>query len=866
MLAPFLTSRAAAIRVPMRLIPWLGLLIVSACLFGADCTGQEQKKQDKPKASAEPIAAFGPNGVQRFSSQGWSSLLVGAANPSDEDRSITVAFFVDGQQNVQYAKEFWLPANSQRDLSVPIRLPENTDPQSNRAEISMMQLNRSASGRETFSNNAVGMPISKRSVMQTETEMATGYFVDPNKLQNSNHHTRRRAISRLIEACRNWSKSTEMVQPPVSFRSANLPDTYNALDQLDQAIIAGDALQYDSQGIAALRRWVRSGGKLWIMADLTSPQLVNDLLGAKASFSMVDRVELNDYEMSYSEIESSSIGANKAIWESEQPATFARVLTDSEQIDATIDGWPAAFWQELGEGRIMVTTLSINGWIDQQGQTTPALRYLSSHFFEFPQHSTNSKQELAALVNEQIGYKIPSRTLPTLILALNGLVILAFGLLWTRQRKLERMAFLIPASAGTTAFVLLILGGLSAKSVPTMANTAQVIQVHPASSEADIHSVHSLYCQQATAVNADFLSDALLMPTSLSKSSQTERLLVSENDQATWVTRPLAPGVVKQYESETTVSLPEPINVHGSFDQQGFRGTINGLNTESLSDALISSFPAPATSVNFISDGNKHTVWAPTSNRLATGQLSDDSFVSDTQRSRFAVTRSLIGRRREHEPVLLTWSNELLKPAKFDQDFEHQGNALYAIPINLHPPESGSTFKIPATFIGLQRHLSKQGRTTLYNPRMGKWTEDKTGAARAEMELKFPRPTKGMQLQSLSIRLKAVIPDRSIAINMKVNGEVTEVFHAENLTGSTEATVDLPEAFQLTPDGTLWFEVVVTESNTMLEHQQSLQDSDPKDDSDKPPSLVNDSPEEPFVDNSTWTIESMNFDATAIMP
>ena len=852
----------------MRSIPWLGLLIMlSACFFAVECNGQEQTQQDETDKASEPIAAFGPNGVQRFASKGWSSLLVGAANPSDEDKSITVAFFVDGQQNVQYAKEFWLPANSQRELSVPIRLPENTDPQGNRAEISMMQLNRWGSGRETFSNNAVGMPISKRSVMQTEREMATGYFLDPNKLQNGNTNAlRRRQLSYVIEACRSWSKSTEMVQPAISFHAASIPDTYKALDQLDQAIIAGDGLQYDSHGIAALRQWVRAGGKLWIMADLTSPELVNDLLGSEASFSIVDRVELNDYEMSYSEIESSSIGANKAVWDSERPATFARVLTDAEQVDATIDGWPAAFWQELGEGRIMVTTLSINGWIDKQGQTTAALRFLSSHFFEFPQPTTDSQQELTALVNEQIGYRIPSRTLPTLILALNGIVILAFGLVWTRQRKLERMAFLIPASAGTTALVLLLLGGQSAKSVPTMASSAQVIQVHPSSSEADIESAHALYCQQATPINADFLSDALLMPSSLSGSSQTERLLVAENGQATWVARPQAPGAVKQYQSETTVSLTDPINVHGTFDEQGFRGTMQGLDVASCSDALISSVPAPATSVDFVGDGDNLAIAAPTSNRMATDQLSSDTFVTDTQRSRFDVTRSLIDRRREHEPVLLTWSSELLRPAKFDQEFEVKGNALYAIPIQLLPPESGSKFKIPATFIRLQRHLSKQGRTTLYNPRTGKWTEDKTGAARAEMELKFPHETKGMQLQSLSIRLKAVVPDRGIAINMKVNDEITEVYRAEDLTGSTEAIVDLPEALQLTSDGTLWFEVVVTESNKMLEHQKSLQDDPSEDPPTEQPPLVTDSLEEPFVDNSTWTIESMDFDATAIMP
>ena len=44
--------------------------------------------------------------------------------------------------------------------------------------------------------------------------------------------------------------------------------------------------------MAAVRAWVRNGGKLWLMLDLLQENTVNQLLGGHFPFETVDRLSL----------------------------------------------------------------------------------------------------------------------------------------------------------------------------------------------------------------------------------------------------------------------------------------------------------------------------------------------------------------------------------------------------------------------------------------------------------------------------------------------------------------------------------------------------------------------------------------------
>lgn len=50
------------------------------------------------------------------------------------------------------------------------------------------------------------------------------------------------------------------------------------------------------------------------------------------------------------------------------------MLIEGVTVDYTIDGWPAAFSQECGEGRLHVTTLGLDGWVRPRTEQDDAPR------------------------------------------------------------------------------------------------------------------------------------------------------------------------------------------------------------------------------------------------------------------------------------------------------------------------------------------------------------------------------------------------------------------------------------------------------------------------------------------------------------
>ena len=70
-----------------------------------------------------------------------------------------------------------------------------------------------------------------------------------------------------------------------------LPANETAYDYLDHLVIAEDRIADDYASLIAVRRWLHSGGNLWIMLDRTNPAVLERLLGDQFSGRVVGRVE-----------------------------------------------------------------------------------------------------------------------------------------------------------------------------------------------------------------------------------------------------------------------------------------------------------------------------------------------------------------------------------------------------------------------------------------------------------------------------------------------------------------------------------------------------------------------------------------------
>ena len=82
-----------------------------------------------------------------------------------------------------------------------------------------------------------------------------------------------------------------------------------------------------------------------------------------------------------------------------------------------------------------------------------------------------------AWLQEQIGYRIPNRNTAVTVLGLNCVGLLVAGVWLARQRRLERLAIVVPVITGLAAAVFLAIGGLNAGSVPPTVVSTQVIRL-----------------------------------------------------------------------------------------------------------------------------------------------------------------------------------------------------------------------------------------------------------------------------------------------------------------------------------------------------------------------------------------------------
>ncbi len=318
-----------------------------------------------------------PAGVQRQVAGRWATLAVNGSNSTTEDVEETSVVIVGDETDLQYARRLWIPAGARRQAWMPIQIPSDLYPDQLQIGMTSIHLKESEQG-EAFQANAVGMPRSKRSLLLSWEDSRAAVIFDrtaPGEEGPGLNEVLAKTIYAGRDATVPGTQDLGMSQLGGQF----LPPTANPLDSLDQLVIASDRLLSDTVGVTRLRAWLQSGGRIWIMVDQVSPDSVRALLGDVVCYSEVDRVELNEFEI---ERQGELLATSKPTetWSSETPVEMVRVLVDTDDVHCRIDGWPAAFWTQVGQGEVLFTTLEAPGWIDGD-EPTDALRSVSSRFF-----------------------------------------------------------------------------------------------------------------------------------------------------------------------------------------------------------------------------------------------------------------------------------------------------------------------------------------------------------------------------------------------------------------------------------------------------------------------------------------------------
>ena len=783
------------------------LLVVCAMRAASVCYGQPPE-QDSTAASPDSGSpdsgvsiSVAPGGAQRHVEGKWVTLAVYGTNRTDQDAEETVTVIIGDDTNQQFARRLWIPARATRKSWLQAKIPDRLDLRQAQLEMKSIHLVESESG-EQFQSNSVGMTMSERLLLLSREQVRTAVVFD---------RTESFELTDMVYAGRDAKLLFGQDLGLISLGEDFLPPSTKALDAVDQVVIASDQILTDSVAVTRLRNWLYSGGRMWIMVDQIEPETVRTLIGDVACYSVVDRVELNDFEHEQVSQHLTSFGTDT--WSSESPVEFVRVLVDTDDIHAQIDGWPTAFWKRFGHGEVLFTTLSAGGWM-QNRKPMPSYKRLSNRFFEPriepPQHA----EKMIPFLDEEIGYTIPSRTLVAGVLALHVLIVLGAGAWLARCQRLHHLAFVVPVAGLIVAGSLVGIGNQHTSAVPSTIVTGQIARAIPDSSEVQVNSVAAIYSQQRSRLKIESSPETTTVIRDDDSPGEMRRLLWNDQGDSSWLYVTQPPGVVRHFESDSIVVMPQPWSVKGRFSERGFEGQINGLDADRCDDAVIVASAAPALAVNLPQDSQGAFVCGA-QDVLWPGQFIGDKLLSDTQQDRQELLRqlhspesTLYGR----EPSMLVWTDPIDSGVNFDDHYVRRGSALVSIPIRLQRLASGSKFQVPASFVRLEAEVSR-----VFNSQTGLWLDEMNQPNESRLRCVLPKTLLPCKLERASVAIKIDAPSRTLEIKCVVNDEDVTLFRKENPTGLLRFQIEQPDALQLDDKG--GFPLVISVSQSFEERE-----------------------------------------------
>ena len=305
-------------------------------------------------------------GTRSTVTESWTTLTIDLSNTGSTACDARVVIFYEGERNVQYARDIWVPANSRLSSTLTIG---PAPPQASKAarDIQMLLYDRTG-GQNTLIFPPTQEKVRSRGFAYLPRERSAAILVDdvPTDLSLTSESPRGRE-SRAVEAIQ-LSRAMPLaganerisIVPP-----GYLPPTLEAFDGIDSLIWASNRYFNDPTSISTLRQWLQQGGRLWIMLDLVELDGVAALLGEDADMTVVDRVPLTSVGI-VRRFEAISTGPS--VNQFERPVELVRVSRSGRPRDSYRERLAGVVHAPSGRGQILFTT-----WVLEPG-TGPASR------------------------------------------------------------------------------------------------------------------------------------------------------------------------------------------------------------------------------------------------------------------------------------------------------------------------------------------------------------------------------------------------------------------------------------------------------------------------------------------------------------
>ncbi|MFM7148408.1 MAG: hypothetical protein ACKO23_01060, partial [Gemmataceae bacterium] len=738
--------------------------------------------QEKPYP---PLSLDGmtPIGARTSTTEAWTQFGFNVINRTDRDRRARVLAFYSNVPDVQYGRDLLVPAMSTI-KSWMLMGPAPQQSSMTGRDLNMLLYDIS-DGKEQLILPYTEERVRSRIVPYRKREQTTCIITDEETggdLIFGKLPPRETRISEAINLVRCYRSTRELSGLVTNLATEDMPVVPEGYNGIDQVVIASSLVNEDPIRLQALRQWLEQGGKVWVMLDMTTQDAVAPLLGKSTNFQVINRVDLTSFQVRIRRLTTGK--AQPPARQIDHPVSFVRVrLPEEEQAPLMLGDWPVLFTREVGQGRIIFTTLGPRGWHSPRPRGDESSPYPNFPFLPIPgeiletltaewmkegEDRSIAAEPVQRLLQDQIGYSVLRRETVALVFAGFLAAVLALVILLRRTPYADMVGWIAPVVALGAGGLLFGLGEASRRAVPPTVASSQFVDAIPGVEEVAVRGHMAIFQPDSGGVLHEAKAGGLFYPDQTGLEGQTRRFIITDQNAWRWDNLSLPVGV-RNASFQIGVDTPAALTAIARFGPQGLEGKLVHDPFKGVSDAILQLPGDRRMAVRFQGDGR--FVSGP-GDVLAPGQFLSSTLLSDRQQRRQKLFRDLIkptpAAAPDPPPTLMAWADPLdlgfLANSRSDTSGLNQvGDAFLSFNLRLERPAPDTEVVIPGPFLAFRR-LTSAGP--------GRLVRD--SAQDAEFHLRFQLPPEVLPMKVERARLSGRIdaPGYSLTVDGRTAPEM----------------------------------------------------------------------------------------------
>ena len=737
------------------------------------------------------------------------TLMARVGNSGMEPLAGTLVANVEQLPDLQFARSVRLEPGEQRSLELFIQLPEVIDNVELVQHLNVVATMYVREGDRDVILQRDGQPVTQSLTlavlpqgrtmgMQAAPDPAEVLFWDwPRPVIPSGYDF---VVAARVDAIRD--------RKSISYDNGPLPLQLMEWNALDLFVVADPAALQDPAAIEAMRLFMTRGGRVWVMLDQVSSDLIQPLLSPEQSLVEVERVMINQFTVE-TDYPAAHLLENELFVELEREVAMARIVQSGGRVLHSVDGWPISIAMPVGYGQLLFTTLDSLAWIEprtRQHSTDPSLQadftvrswganWSADINADFPKLPISDEVEYPLL---RIGNPIVPRSwVATALLGFCGLIVIV-GACLAAVRHQTWIGWLAPSLAVATSISLLLAASWVRRDIPEAVSRLQLIDVRDDGRFALVREQSAVFLDRQSPMKLHYQLDGN-MHSSNAMTSGVRRFTV--NDFEDWnMSNEAWPLGTWRYQTQFAIPTAD-LTVLGRLTADGLQLEMPVDLPAPLEDPVL-SFVAGDPLLCRASEGKVEV-----DDRLTAGngRWIAGSILSDEQQRRTDLYRQFF------QPA-----DDLQRPARrlygwtppwqsspWNRELQQPGAALVALPLTLQRPEVGQDVFIPHGLIQLQPGLKVDGATITFNPQTGAWREDLLAATDVQLDFVLPPEVVPFAAKSLALEIVIRAPERKVTLSALSPSGPIELAQFDGPSLPWSATITDPSVLQLAEDGRL---------------------------------------------------------------